>query len=398
MSESLRLVIALAYGDTIRQWEEKGLFDRELAYLSAMQRLGAEIAIVSYGRRDEYEFLARLHGMRILCNWLGLPAKTYRRRLHQLHAPQLVKAQLVRTWNSPSLVEATRIAWAWGVPMVYRTDFLLSELRRRTFPDDADTIEKLEGMESKGLKDATRIIAPSQALADSMARMAPEAAAKVRIIPNFVDTEVFRPLALEKRYDLVYVGRLSVVKNLWALLEAVEQLDVSIAIIGGPLEREVGTTYDESIKLKGRFGDLDGRIDWVGRVKNEDLPSHLNRARSYILCSHSEGHPRSLLEAMACGLPCIGSNIASIRSILEHEVSGYLCETDAESIADAIKAVLSQPRLMQLMGDNARRFCAENYALPELARREFEILADVARRNPAQGVPKRLMNYVLRRR
>ena len=364
-----------------------------------MQRLGAEIAIVSYGRRDEYEFLARLPGMRILCNWLGLPAKTYRRRLHQLHAPQLVQAQLVRTWNSPSLVEATRIAWAWGVPMVYRTDFLLSELRRRTFPDDADTIEKLEGMESQGAEGRKRESSrrrrrwPKVWRAWRRRRRPRSASFPILSIP-----EVFRPLALEKRYDLVYVGRLSVVKNLWSLLEAVEQLDVSIAIIGGPLEREVGTTYDESIKLKDRFGDLDGRIDWVGRVKNEDLPSHLNRANSYILCSHSEGHPRSLLEAMACGLPCIGSNIASIRSILEHEVSGYLCETDAESIADAIKAVLSQPRLMQLMGDNARRFCAENYALPELARREFEILADVARRNPAQGVPKRLMNYVLRRR
>ncbi len=398
MSESIRLVIALAYGDTIRQWEEKGLFDRELAYLSAIQRQGAEIDIVSYGQRDEYEFRARLPGMRILCNWLGLPAKRYRRHLHQLHAPRLVKAQVVRTWNSPSLVEASRIAWAFGLPMVYRTDFLLTDLRRKTFPDDADTIEKLESMESKGLRDAARIIAPSQALADSMARMAPESAAKVRIVPNFVDTEVFRPLSMEKRYDLVYVGRLSVVKNLQALLEAVEKLDVSIAIIGGPLEREVGTTYDESLKLKDRFGDLDGRIHWVGRVKNEDLPAYLNRAKVNILCSHSEGHPRSLLEAMACGLPCIGSNIASIRSILEHEVSGYLCATDAESIAGAIKAVLAQPRLMRLMGENARRFSLENYALPKLARREFEILADVARLNPVHSAPKRLVNYVVRRR
>lgn len=398
MSESLRLVIALAYGDTIRQWEEKGLFDRELAYLSALQRQGAEIDIVSYGSRDEYEFRARLPGMRILWNWLGLPAKRYRRHLHQLHAPQLVKAQVVRTWNSPSLVEASRIAWAWGLPMVYRTDFLLTDLRRMTFPDDADTIEKLESMERKGLRDAARIIAPSQALADSMARMAPESAAKVRIVPNFVDTAVFRPLSVEKRYDLIYVGRLSVVKNLQALLEAVEKLDVSIAIIGGPLEREVGTTYDESIKLKDRFGDLDGRIHWVGRVKNEELPAYLNRAKVNILCSHSEGHPRSLLEAMACGLPCIGSNIASIRSILEHEVSGYLCETDAESIAGAITDVLAQPRLMQLMGENARRFSLEHYALPKLARREFEILADVARLNPMHSAPKRLVNYVVRRR
>ena len=203
---------------------------------------------------------------------------------------------------------------------------------------------------------------------------------------------------MEKRYDLIYVGRLSVVKNLQALLEAVEKLDVSIAIIGGPLEREVGTTYDESIKLKDRFGDLDGRIHWVGRVKNEDLPAYLNRAKINILCSHSEGHPRSLLEAMACGLPCIGSNIASIHSILEHEVSGYLCETDAESIAGAIETVLAQPRLMRLMGENARRFSLENYALPKLARREFEILADVAQRNPVHSAPKRLVNYVVRRR
>ncbi len=398
MAEPIRLVISLEFGGTIRKWDDQGLFDREQAYLRELQKHGTEIDIVSYGGRDENEFASRLPGMRILCNWLGVSPKTYRRRLHQLHAPQLLRSHVVRTLNAPSIVEALRIAWAWRIPLVYRTDFLLSKLRRNTFPADTDIIDRLQGMERKGLEYAAHVIAPSQELADSMARIVPDAATKLTIVPNFVDTERFCPMSQDKQYDLVYVGRLSVVKNLRALLEAVEKLGVTIAIIGGPLEREVGTIYDESQKLKDRFGDLDGRIHWLGRMKNEELPDYISRAKSFVLCSHSEGHPRALLEAMACGLPCIGTNVSGIRSILQHEITGHLCDTDAESIAAAIQSVLAQPGLMQLMGENARQYTVENYSLPKLAQREFAVLADVARRNPVDSAPMRLANYLVRRR
>ena len=108
-------------------------------------------------------------------------------------------------------------------------------------------------MEQSGLSGAAHVIPPTQQIAEQMIRIVPDTASRLTVIPNFVDTEMFRPMPQEKLYDLVYVGRLSIPKNLYALLEAVEQLDVNIAMIGGPLPREIGTTFDLSRKLKGQI-------------------------------------------------------------------------------------------------------------------------------------------------
>ena len=146
------------------------------------------------------------------------------------------------------------------------------------------------------------------------------------------------------------------------------------------------------------FGDLDGRIHWLGRIKNEDLPTYLNQAKLFVLCSLSEGHPRALVEAMACGLPCIGTNVSGIQNVLQHEITGYLSDTHADSIGAAIQTVLAQPDLMRKLGDNARKFAVENYSLPMLAQHEYDLLVDVAKRHPVASAPRRIVNYLFRQR
>ena len=398
MPKPLRLAAVLNHGDSLRQWERAGLLQVQSTLLREFQDRGMEITIVSFGGREELAFSERLGGMRILCNWMGLPDATYARRLHQIHARHLLSCQLVQTTDATGIIAAMRIAWSWQIPLVYRFGFVLSWTRRRTMPSDTATIKHLESSERRGLALATHVLAPTRNIADGMIEMVPAVAAKLTVMPNFVDAERFQPLPLEKRFDLVYVGRTSKVKNLWALLEAVEKLNVTIAMIGGPLPREVGTEFDESQRLKDRFGDLDGRIHWLGRIEQDQLPAHINQARAFILCSLSEGNARSLLEAMACGMPCIGADVPEIKYMLKHEVNGFLCGTDADSIAAAIETVLAKPDLMRKMGENARRFARENHSLSNLAQREFDLLGDIARRNPLESAPKRLANYFLRRR
>ena len=104
-----------------------------------------------------------------------------------------------------------------------------------------------------------------------------------------------------------------------------------------------------------------------------------------------------MIEAMACGLPVIGTNVPELKYMLQHEETGYLCETDADSIAAAIETVLSKPTLMQTMGENARNFAVEHYSLEQLAKRGFDLLQEVAERNPVSSAPRRVTQYLLRR-
>ncbi len=398
MSKALPIAYVLNHGDSLSQWEQAGLFQRQTMLLREFQRRGMQITIVSFGGSEERAFASKLPGMRILCNWMGLPPKFYARRLHQLFALPLLKPALVLTADAASIVVARRIAWSWQIPLVYRFGFVLSYVHRTTSPDDRPRIKELEGMERVGLESAAHVVTPTREIAEGMIRIEPSVASKVTVIPNFVDTQQFRPLPEEKRYDLVYVGRFSVPKNLFALLAAVERLDLSIAMVGGPLPREIGTPYDLSQKLRQRFGDLDGRIHWLGRLENADLPALYNRARAFIIASRTEGTNRALMEAMACGLPAIVSDVPQLRYMIEHEVNGYLCPPERDGIAAAIETVFSRPELMRKMGAKARKRAEELYALDKLADREARLLRELARRQPMQSAAPRVIKYLLRRR
>ncbi len=399
MSQPLSFTVVMGNNATLARLDEGGMFDREFALFRLLQDWGVNIQILSYGGREELDFAGRIKDMRILCNWANLPAPTYARRAHQVHMLPLLRSHALRNWVSSGLHLTHRASWAWQTPMILRMDYSWSGLARVNQPAGAQYANRIEGLERKAIASAARIIVTSPELAASVIEMSPAAAPKIALIPNFVDVDLFQPAASAKSFDLVFIGRISPEKNLEALLQAIKPLDVSIAIIGGRnLPRQSRERDDdEEAKLKRDFGTLDGRIHWLGRIKNEELPSLINQARAFILCSLIEGNPRTLIEAMACGLPVIGADIPGIRSIIEHEETGYLCGTDTESIRAAVNTVLSSPELMRKLGENARRYALEHFALAPLARREYELLREVAAAHPRRSAPRRLAEYLLRR-
>ena len=399
MTKPLNVSVLLADSGNLRQWENSGTFDRQLAIYREFQKRGVEISIFSPGGRGELEFSSRLPGMRILVNSYGLPEKTYKTRIHQIHAPSLLQSDVVLSDRSGAMIEACAISWAWQIPLIHRVGYILSNSTRMYHPDKPEFAKRVEGLERKTWNRASHIIATTTDIAEHIIAQAPTAKDRFSIIPNYVDTDNFRTLSTAKRYDLVYVGRITPEKNLEALLTAVQRIGLTIAIIGSGTILGNGTTDEtEHSRLLSIFGDLDGRIHWLGRIKNEELPAYISQAKLFVLCSFSEGASRSLVEAMSCGVPCIGTNVHGTRTVLQHEVTGYLCDTDADSIGAAIETVLAQPDLMRKMGDNARKYALENYSFTKIMQRKYDLLHDIARRQPVDSAPRRIANYLFRRR
>lgn len=399
MTQSLNLTVVLGYESTLAKMDEIGTFDREMALLRRLQDSGVKIRILSYGGKEEHDYANRIKGMGILCNRANLPQQTYIRRIHQLHMLPLLKSDVLRTWQSSGLFSAHRASWAWQVPMILRMDYYWSELTRLRQAPGSPYADRIRGIERKALASAVHITVTTQELAEYVSEIWPESAAKTKVIPDFVDVDLFQPAPSAKRYDLVYIGRLSAEKNLGALLQAVKELNLSVAIVGG---RNLSTQdsaqgEDEEDKLKRNFGSLDGRIHWLGRLNNDELPNIMNQSRVFVLCSFIEGQPRALIEAMACGMPIIGSNVRGTRNTVEHKVTGYLCDTDADSVAAAIRTVLSNSELMRKMGANARKHAVEHFSLEQQARREHELLRNVVQRYPVRSASTRFAEYLLRR-
>ncbi len=176
----------------------------------------------------------------------------------------------------------------------------------------------------------------------------------IRVIPNLADMDHFKPASeSSRRYDVVSTSRLYSVKNVETTLRALAiaretMPDLKAAIGGKGPERERLETLAADLKL----GD---GVEFLGYM--EDVADVLNQGRLCILTSRSEGFPISILEAMACGLPCIVSNVGDMAEVAKHDWNAMViddCE-DAPAFAAALLAVLGNAERESRLSRNALR-------------------------------------------
>ena len=87
-----------------------------------------------------------------------------------------------------------------------------------------------------------------------------------------------------------------------------------------------------------------------------------------------EGSPKTLLEAMSVGLPCIGTNVPGISNVIAHRQNGYLCETDSASIKKAVEEVLEDKEMQKKIGSEARRTIVSTFSSEKLYQQELSLL------------------------
>ena len=209
--------------------------------------------------------------------------------------------------------------------------------------DNSPAAVEARRVEAKVFSAADRVVVTTNEMQQDILRRFPEIGDRVLVIPNYVDTELFKPCE-ETSQDraLLFIGRIAPEKNLEALLEAVRSLPVSLTLIGeGKLRAQ----------LQKKFADLDGRVTWEGNVPNSQLPERINKAGIFVLPSLYEGHPKTILEAMACGAAVVGADSPGIRELIRHRETGFLCGTDPQSIRVALEELLAQPDASQGIGD-----------------------------------------------
>jgi glycosyltransferase involved in cell wall biosynthesis len=358
-------------GASLETWDDTGGFDREVALFRRLRESGVQITFITYGGRDDLELAERIPEIKVRCNRWGLPPRLYERLLPWLHAATFRHCDLLRTNQTDGADIAASVAARCRKPLIARCGYMWSDLRQRKFGSDSPEAAHARAIEHRVFTAAARVVVTTSAMAGDLERRIPEVAARLRVIPNYVDTESFRPLEIgEREIDLVFAGRFGPEKNLEALVDAVRSLDVSLMIVGGGRRRA---------KWEREIGDLGGRLRWRGNVPNREIPGLFARAKAFILPSHFEGHPKTLIEAMASGLPVIGADSPGIREIIRHGENGYLCGTRSDEIREAIRVVLGDPVLRTRLGSNAREFAVAEFALERIAPMERSLIDEVLR-------------------
>ena len=199
---------------------------------------------------------------------------------------------------------------------------------------------------------------------------------KLVLIPYGIDTELFSPiqdarkqLSLPKnQYSIVYVGRLSPEKCVATLLQAMHAViqyvpTAHLHVIGDGAQRT------ELVAQAQALGIAD-HITWHGWLHKHALPRYYSSAHVTVLPSLSEGLPRTMLEALACGSPFIGTNIAGIAACVTHDQTSLLVPpNDAAALAQSILRLLNDPDFAWTLGQNARDLIVSNYSWATIVRR-----------------------------
>lgn len=183
----------------------------------------------------------------------------------------------------------------------------------------------------------------------------------IQVIPNFVDTERFRP-GLGKPQDgpsVVHVSNFRPVKRVpWlmrAFALATEGKRATMTLVGD------GPDQAECRRLATTLG-VEDRVVFLGL--RDALPELLAPADVYANSSREESFGLSALEAMACGTPVVGTDAGGVREVVEHGVSGLLAAPeDLEGYAANLRALLFGEADTEAMGRTAREQAVERFRI-----------------------------------
>ncbi len=355
----MSLTLFFTAGTGLADWDSAGNLERELAVYHSLAEHFGPVNLVSYGGNRDRELAGRLPDLNVCPSvWRsrqGLTALEVALR----HGPTLARSDVFKTNQMRGAQIPVWLKRMFGKPLIVRCGFLHGYFTEKQ-TDDPLLVARAHQLERTAFRAADMIFLTSAWQKEYVLERYGLEEELVSIVPNYVQTEHFRPMPeVTKDYDLVFVGRGTEQKNLVELLRAMQLLKKSgnevRALLAGSCNRN-----EQLVELVGKYGLA---VDFAGQVTTARLPEVLNSARAFVLPSHYEGHPKALLEAMSCALPCIGTDVDGIGQEIIHGETGYLCQTDAESIADAVSTVLGDSELGAKLAAGARATVERKFSL-----------------------------------
>lgn len=205
----------------------------------------------------------------------------------------------------------------------------------------------------------------------------------VEVIHNGVDVNKFEPLnkdsalaqglGLTDRRVVITVGRVVGWKGLQVLMDSLPAIKRVIASVKWVV---IGDgDYLDALQTKCREMKLEDSVVFVGEIPHERLPEYISLGDVMVQPSIAEeAFGITLVEAMACGVPAVGSRIGGIPEIIVDGETGLLVPPkDREALADAVIKILEDDDLRSSYSANSRERVVKHFTWAANARRHIEV-------------------------
>jgi glycosyltransferase involved in cell wall biosynthesis len=240
---------------------------------------------------------------------------------------------------------------------------------------------QLAQLEAESARHATLIATVSKYSARKIAQFYDVDEAKIRIVPNGVDLQKFKPVEASEKFKhnfgignkpcVLFVGRLIPRKGLHFLVEAAEHIvreeKSAIFVIAGegPLRKH----FIAQLKKL----NVSKNFVFLGDVHDDALPILYNCCDVFVSPSIQEGQGLTLLEAQATAKPVVAFRVGGVNESVLNKKTGLLIKPDSRELANTVLKILSDNSLSEKMGRQGREFVRRNFSWNVCAEKMFQV-------------------------
>ncbi len=352
-------------GLSLSRWEKLGMLQREIKLYQKLAEVFHTVYLFTYGVSEAALYQKYFpENVVIVSRPSYIPVLLYSFLLPLLHRKKLRNVSFLKTNQmdgSWTAVIAKKISKAKLIVRCgYEWLFTLENLKKSYFKRKiAFWVERC------AYRNADTIVMTAEPAVNFVHDRFGIPFEKMRIIPNYVDTELFKPADnVSKEKQVLFVGRFEKEKNILALVDAMQDIGAPLVLVGAGSMKEI---------IAHRAEERGVTVLFRGTIAHQALVSEMQKTAVFVLLSLYEGNPKVLLEAMACGAPCVGSNVSGIREIITDGDDGFLSGTDSQSIHRVLSLLVNNTALQATLGKNAREKVLATYSLERILQSELSV-------------------------
>jgi hypothetical protein len=378
------LVLVFTHGVSLRQWEQTGMLGREWAMYRELLPCYRKIVLVTYGRADDAEVIGPL--MRrsedrsrivLVCNSKGLRPDQY-----IASVPMRVQNELsgcgsivVKTNQMAGGEVAVRIAESLRssgktAALIARGGYLWTRFVAHEHGPHSQAAVDAAARERVLCTAADEVVGTTDEMVQDLAWRYGLDPMRTAVVPNYVLTD-YDPVPADQREKgyLLYAGQLIPRKRVSMLIEAMSMIPAEtrerlrLEIVGDGVERG---------RLEGLAAELKAPVTFTSRVPHEKLLEKMRRCAVYLQASELEGHPKTILEAMAMGAVVVAAEAPGME-VIHHGLSGLRLAADARVFAHAVSELLADEDWRQALGTAAANAVRGAYSLPAIMQQEITV-------------------------
>lgn len=183
------------------------------------------------------------------------------------------------------------------------------------------------------------------------------------LLPNFIEDHLIAKQEknihpTQKTYQVIFVGGISQSKGCLEILEVAKRLPHYHFHLVGKIQQDM----QEALKL------LPDNVILTDALDHPDILQKMAESDLLFFPSHTEGFPNVVLEAMACGLPVIATNVGSIPEMIDPAGGNLVTIKDIDAMVKSIQFLLSNPDSLKQMGRYNSQKCQKQYAYSIVSR------------------------------